>query len=152
MQSNKEIAVRLYENPLYGTTHGKGLYRSAVFNGTADITTPSAKYLLDFECIKHWAHRSKNENDDIMCQHVNSVGHSDLLASWIVRYDPISKAKVRVNGFCSIDLQTYKLELLIDDTSGEVVDTWKLDVKPCKAVLGKKSPQLLATNAELNKV
>lgn len=152
MQSNKEIAVRLFENPLYGTTHGKGLYRTAMFNGTADITTPIAKYLLDFECIERWAHGSKNEIDDIARGHVISEAHDNLLASWIVRYDTLTKAKERVTGFCTLDLRTNKLELLIDDTSGGVVDTWKLDVKPCKKTIGKKSPQLLATNAELNKV
>ena len=62
MQSNNEIAVRLYDNPFYGTTHGKGLYRKALFNGTADISTPSAKYLLDFESVEGWAHRSANAN------------------------------------------------------------------------------------------
>ena len=152
MQSNKEIAVRLYENPLYGTTHGKGLYRTAMFNGTADITTPSVKYLLDFESFERWEHRSKNTDDDLMREHVATLSPANILVSWIVRYDPISKAKVRVNGFCSIDLQSHMLELLIADEDGGVEGTWRLDVKPCKAVLGKKSPQLLATNAELNKV
>ena len=60
MQSNNEIAVRLYDNPFYGTTHGKGLYRKAIFNGTADITAPSAKYLLDFESVEGWAHPDWN--------------------------------------------------------------------------------------------
>jgi hypothetical protein len=152
MQCNNEIAVRLYDNPLYGTTHGKGLYRKAIFNGTADITAPSAKYLLDFESVEHWAHRSANANDDIMCEHVNNSVNGNLLASWIVRYDTATKAKVRVNGFCTIDLQANKLELLIEDAEFGIEQTWRLDVKPCKTVIGKKSPQLLATNAELNRV
>lgn len=152
MQSNNEIAVRLYDNPFYGTTHGKGLYRTAVFNGTADITAPSTKYLLDFEDVQRWAHRSRDANDDIMCEHVVNSIHSNLLASWIVRYDTATKAKVRVNGFCTIDLQTNTLELLIDDAEFGIVQTWRLDLKPCKTVIGKKSPQLLATNTELNKV
>ncbi len=152
MQSNKEIAVRLFDNPMYGTTHGKGMYRTAVFNGTADLMKPELKYLLDFECIERWANRSKNANDDMMCQHVLPNSHSNQLASWVVRYDTVTKAKERVNGFCTIDLQTNKLELLIDDTELGIEGTWKLDVKPCKAVFGKKTPQLLATNAELNKL
>ncbi len=152
MQSNKEIAVRLFDNPMYGTTHGKGMYRTAVFNGTADLIAPELKYLLDFEEVVRWANRSKNADDDMTCQHVLSNSHSNLLVSWIVRYDTFTKTKTRVSGFCTIDLQTNKLELLIVDTELGVEDTWQLDVKPCKAVLGKKTPQLLATNAELNKV
>jgi len=152
MQSNKEIAIRLYENKLFGTTHGKGMYRTAVFNGTADITSPSVKYLLDFDSIERWEHGSKNTNDDELRNHVTSMNKPNLLASWIVRYDIATKAKTRVTGYCTIDLQANKLELLIDDEQMEIADTWVLDVKPCKSVAGKKSPQLLATNAELKKV
>ena len=152
MQSNKEIAVRLYENPLYGTTHGKGLYRTAMFNATADITDPSAKYLLDFDNFERWEHGGRNAEDDLLRQHVSSVVHSNMLVSWVQRYDTSSKAKVRVNGFCTIDLKANELTLLIDDEKLGIVDTWQLQFKPCRPVPGKKSPQLLATNAELNKV
>ena len=44
----KEIAVRLYENKKYGTTYGKGLFHSAVFNGSADVLGSNTKYLLDY--------------------------------------------------------------------------------------------------------
>lgn len=152
MQSNKEIAVRLYDNPLYGTTHGKGLYRTAVFNGSADIAEPSVKYLLDFDSIERWAHCSQNEIDDIARDHVTSEAHGDLIASWVVRYDTLTKAKERVSGFCTLDLRTKKLVLLIEDCAFGIEDTWSLGAKSCKAVTGKRSPQLLATNAELNKV
>ena len=43
------IAIRLFENKVYGSTYGQGLRRSAVFNATAEVTEPYAKYLLDFE-------------------------------------------------------------------------------------------------------
>jgi hypothetical protein len=42
-----EIAIRLYDNPKYGTTYGKAQYRHAIFNGSADIKNPSVKYLLE---------------------------------------------------------------------------------------------------------
>ena len=32
-----EIAVRLYNNPKFGTTYGKGQYHNAIMNGTVDL-------------------------------------------------------------------------------------------------------------------
>ena len=45
-----EIAIRLYDNPKYGTTYGPAQYRHAIFNGSADIKNPSVKYFSkDYE-------------------------------------------------------------------------------------------------------
>lgn len=149
MLSQKEIAVRLFENPRYGTTFGKGLYRSAVFNASAEIKSPHVKYLLDFEGAERWQHTAKS-NEDLDCvNHVLGVNQPDLLASWVQRYDSISKTKTRVNGFATLDTETGELMLLIDDVVSGIEDTWQLTAKPCRSSSGKNSPQLLATNAEL---
>jgi hypothetical protein len=50
----RPIAIRLFENQKFGTTYGKGLRRSAVFNATAEVDEPYAKYLLDFEEGRVW--------------------------------------------------------------------------------------------------
>ena len=39
----KEIAVRLFENKKLATTYGRGLYRTAVFNASAEIKDPHVK-------------------------------------------------------------------------------------------------------------
>ena len=36
-QSKHNIAVRLYDNPKFGRTFGRGLYHNALFNGTVDL-------------------------------------------------------------------------------------------------------------------
>ncbi len=48
----KEIAVRMFENKKLGTTYGKGKYRSAIFNASAELRDPHVKYLLDFYAIE----------------------------------------------------------------------------------------------------
>ena len=121
-----------------------------MFNATADISSPSVKYLLDFDHCDRWQHGTKNASDDVVCTHVRSIAHENLLVSWVVRYDCDSKAKMRVNGFCTLDLVSNQLTLLVEDEASGIADTWTLDVKPCKAVAGKKVPQLLATNTDLS--
>lgn len=149
MLSQKEIAVRLFENPRYGTTFGKGLYRSAVFNASAEIKSPHVKYLLDFESAERWQHTAKSDGDMVFVDHLAEVNKPDLLVSWVQRYDSASKTKTRVNGFATLDTDTGELMLLIDDVDSGIEDTWQLTAKPCRSSSGKNSPQLLATNAEL---
>ena len=60
-----EIAIRLYDNPKYGTTYGKAQYRHAIFNGSADVKNPSVKYLLDFYEYGKWEH-SANTDEQMM--------------------------------------------------------------------------------------
>ena len=42
----KQVTIRLWENKKFGTTYGKGLYRRAIYNGTAEVLSPYTKYLL----------------------------------------------------------------------------------------------------------
>ena len=60
---DKEIAVRFYENKRYGNTYGKGLFHKAVFNATADLQQPRAKYLLDMVCFKDWINTAKSDTE-----------------------------------------------------------------------------------------
>ena len=55
----KEIAVRLYENKKHGTTYGKGLFHSAVFNASADVLGRKTKFLLDFYPYEKFEHIAK---------------------------------------------------------------------------------------------
>lgn len=144
-----EIAVRLYENNKYGSTYGKGLYHHAVFNGTADIKHPKAKYLLDFYSYDHWEVQAKTDEQMEVVQIVSETANKNILVSWVLRYDAITKQKAHVMGFCTLDLATSALQLVISDDAMDIGAAWKLSVKPCKLVRDKNAPQLLATNAEL---
>jgi len=143
----KEIAVRLYVNEKYGTTCGKGMYRRALFNGTADVHEPRIKYLLDFYTLADWQHSAKTDEDMEALNYVKQQEHAEKAYSWVVRYDMTSKKKTRVSGFCEYDMDTGKLTLLVLDTASGVEDTWRLDVKMCtKSAVNTSAPHLLATN------
>jgi hypothetical protein len=148
------IAVRFYDNAKYGSTYGKGLYRNAVFNATADLRKPEAKYLLDMFSFNDWQNRAKTDLDmealEAVADFRSEADRANLLATWIKRLD-CDGTKKQVHGFGLFDLITHELTLLISDEEAGVVDSWLLDVKPCKQATGnKKSPQLLATNEELS--
>jgi len=150
----KQIAVRFYENGMYGTTYAKGQYRKAVFNGTADIQNPKAKYLLDMYDFNEWQHSAKSDEDmqtlKVVEDLLSETGKSDVLATWIKRLDE-DNSKSRVQGFGLLDMKTNELTLLINDEDMGVEEAWQLTAKPCRQALGgRKSPQLLATNADLN--
>jgi hypothetical protein len=147
-----EIAVRIYANDKFGTTHGKGLRHSAVFNAAADIKTPNAKYLLDFYTMDRWEHTAKSNTDmealSIVRENIKPSAITDTLASWVVRYDPTTKTKTAVMGFATLDLSTNAVDLVVLDTELDLQQRWKLKAKSCKTRVGKNSPTLLATNAE----
>lgn len=147
-----EIAVRFYENKKYGTTFGKGMFHRAVYNSTADIRHPSAKYLLDWFCYADWENTAKSDEDMTalavaadMCLGKRS---NELLGTWIKRLDATGD-KPRVSGFGVMDTSTGEVTLLINDAETGIEEAWQLSARPCKINASAKSPQLLATNAEL---
>lgn len=148
-KKEKEIAIRFYENAKFGDTYAKGKRHSAVFNAAADLHHPNAKYLLDFYSFEHWQHTARTDDDMGILEIVSENVNDDVLVSWVVRQDPITKSKQRVTGFCTLDMKIKACTLLIHDEDGGVVEIWKLPTKQCKRVVGKNSPTLLATNADL---
>ena len=145
----QEIAVRLYENAKYGTTYSKGLRHSAVFNAAADLREPNTKYLLDLYKLEDWQNTARSDADMETMKFVSETANADTLASWVVRYDRNTKAKQRVIGYCTLNLRNNALDLFVYDEQTGVMNRWQLTAKPCRAVAGKNSPSLLATNAEL---
>jgi hypothetical protein len=143
-----EIAIRLYENQSYGTTYAKGRYRRAVFNGTIDAKNPSAKYLVDFYGYEDWCNQAKSDEQIAIIEAVQKG--NDKLYSWIKHYDKSTAQKRQVDGYCSLDMQSFDMDLLICDEAIGVEDHWQVTAKPCKqAHAGVKSPQMLATNTDL---
>lgn len=143
-----EIAVRMYENQTYGTTYGKGLYRKAIYNASIDTKNPSVKYIADFYTYEDWMKQAKSDGQMDILNEIEP--DKDKIYSWIRRYDPDTKAKTHVEGYCEMDLESSDMNVLILDDESGVGDTWKVTAKPCKQAIGnKKSPQLLATNSDL---
>ena len=137
----KEIAVRLYQNAKYGTTHGKGVRHQALFNATADIKHPKVKYLLDFYTYAYWEFLAKQNQLDIITQ-VREIVDQDSLISWVQRYDPATKTKTAVYGFSTLDMKSNRLILCAVDIEVGVEDSWRLIAKPCRAISGKNIAEL----------
>lgn len=144
-----EIAIRLYDNPKYGTTYGKAQYRNAIFNGSADIKNPSVKYLLDFYEYSKWEHSANTSAQMTILNEVAKIADKDTLASWLVRYNPVTKEKNNVFGFAIYNLKTSEVVMLVIDADTGIQEKWQLEAKPCRSVVGKKVASLLATNSEL---
>lgn len=148
----REIAVRGFINEKFNTTFGKGLFRRAVFNGSVELRNPSSKYLVDYYQYPEWEALAK---DDQQMQIINKLYDSgfkekeDLLFSWIVRYDPLTKAKTKVDGYSIYSPDTSELYMMINDSDFQTVEEWTLDVHLCKNT-GKHKPVFIATNVDLN--
>ncbi len=146
----KNIAVRLWNNQMFGTTYGKGLRRSALFNGTIEIAIPPVKYLIDLEQIEAWYHHAKSPVHLKMLQNFRTTPTNEVnvLMSWISRYE--SRAKIPIEGFCAFDLSKETLLIHIVDLEYKLNETWELTVKEClNRTPGKPTPNLIATNYEL---
>ena len=149
LNSNQtEIAVRLYENQTYGITYGKGLFRKALFNGSIDIKTPCTKYVIDLFNYDDWSNIAKTSEQMVIIRDVPQ--QDDTLFSWINRYDRTTKQKTLVSGFCSFDCDSKGMRIMILDPVSQIEDVWQISAKPCQSnTNGLRSPQLLATNADL---
>lgn len=144
----KEIAVRLFENKKLGTTYGRGLYRTAVFNASAEIKDPHVKYLLDFYQYDRWQHTATTDNQITVLNQINESCSADDLTSWITRYNSATKEKTLVDGVAIFDSKTNTLRVVVSDPESGIEDSWVLPVKAC-IVTRTNSPSLIATNTEL---
>jgi len=147
-QKQSEIAVRLYDNNAYGTTYGKGLYRKAIYNGTIDAKSEGIKYLVDLYIYAEWANMAKtDEQIEILA---NVEAQSNALYSWVKHYDENTKDKITVPGMCRLNTESMTMYVFICDEAHGMTDTWELTTKHCRqSRAGIKTPQLLATNADL---
>jgi hypothetical protein len=146
--TTNEIAIRFYDNKLYGTTYGKGMYRKAIYNGSIDVKNPSLKYVIDMYSYNDWALQAKEEfQSDVL----SSISRTpDKLYSWLYRYNSITKEKTLIPGCCILDLNTNEVQVAVDDSDADIATLWQLEARPCKpSTDGRKVPQLLATNADL---
>ena len=149
----KEITVRFWENQKFGTTFGKGLYRQAYYNSTAEIMSPSAKYLLDFMDIESWVHFARTTEQLEIIRRFDELPKNEhgIFASWVVRYQ--NRQKTAVGGFAMMFLDSMELDIDIADIELAIDDTWTIPIKTCvKRDPNKPSPSLIASNQLFEKV
>jgi hypothetical protein len=82
---------------------------------------------------------------------IQPINDPNILMSWIIRYE--DGVKKPVDGLCHFDLCNNKMFIRINDLASKIEEAWELDVKPClNRTPGKPTPNLIATNYELEKV
>ncbi len=148
----REIAVRGFTNEKFNTTFGKGLFRRAVFNGSVELRNPSLKYLVDYYQYPEWEALAKDHQQMDVINKLDGSGmpeNKDLLFSWLVHYDPLTKTKTKVEGYSVYSPDTKELYIEINDPDNQTTENWTLDVHNCKN-LGHHKPVFIATNVDLN--
>jgi hypothetical protein len=142
-----EIAIRLYENKTYGKTHGPGLYKKALFNGTIDVKDPCVKFVIDFYSFEDWRNTAKTDLQMLVLEQVTP--EPNMLYSWVSRYDVFTKQKTMVTGVCTLEINKLAVTATIVDEVSCIEDAWSMQAKACRAGSGNNTPQLLATNSDL---
>ena len=59
--TEREIAVRGFNNERINTSFGKGLFRRAIYNGSVELRNPNEKYLIDLYDFAHWQHQARSD-------------------------------------------------------------------------------------------
>ena len=148
----REIAIRGFINEKYSTPFGKGLFRRAIYNGSVELHNPNQKYLVDFYEYEQFQHTAKTDDQIRILKKLDACGIGntpDLVMSWIVHYEPLTKSKELVDGYCIYLQTTGEVHIEIDDVLNGTKDEWDLKAHHCKAV-GANKPVFVATNVDLN--
>ena len=147
----REIAVRGFINDKFNTTFGKGLFRRAVFNGSVELHNPNQKYLVDYFSYPEWESQAKSDRQITVANQLTDSGiaqEADMLFSWLIHYDPLTKSKERADGYSVYSPNTRELFIKIDDPANQTVDEWTLNVHNCKST-GANKPVFIAANVDL---
>lgn len=150
----KEIAVRLYNNPKFGKTFGKGMYYNAIFNGTLDLPQQRLKYLIDLVPFPDWQHMSTTDAvtlETVIDMYekkgvdvkVNDVS-KNILCSSVKRFDSHMK-KPYVTGIVTVDLRSCELFVALMDEENEVTLAEQFQMRTCREKNGN-SPDFFSSN------
>ena len=151
-----KIAIRLYDNPKFGKTFGKGQYYNAIYNGTLDFPVQRIKYLVDLVQFESWQHTAQTNADmdavktAIELYAANGIditsptSSSNILCSWVKRFDS-HMSKPKVSGLIAVDLRTCELNIVIVDEQHGVALHEKFAMRPCREKNGN-SPDFFASN------
>ena len=149
--AERHIAVRGFINERHNITFGRGLFRRAIYNGSVELAHPSQKYLIDLYEFGIWQHQAKTDYQIGVFQRMNAMEADEedgLLLSWVVHYDPLTKAKTSVDGYCIYMQSTNELYIEIHDPERGTDHSWSLTVRSCKNA-GSGKPVFIATNVDL---
>ena len=152
------FALRLYENPKFGSTRGKGLRHQALYNGTIDLQYPRLKYLVDVTTYDQWE-ASAHSDDSMQIVSLahdlltakqrdpfNPLARRSIMASWVKRLDtPLLKP--RVEGLFLLDANTGDCWLALKDATHGLAFIEDLRIHSCEKV--RNGPDLFASNYEL---
>ena len=147
----REIAVRGFINEKFNTTFGKGLFRRAVYNGSVELRKPNTKYLVDFYRYVEWENLAKTDDQMAIVRKLSKsdIGQDDeVLMSWVVHYDSLSKTKTAIDGFAILSPSSSELYIAITDLNHGVNEDWTLNTQSCKTT-GVNKPVFIATNVDL---
>lgn len=151
-----KIAVRLYNNPKFGKTFGKGMYYDAIYNGTLDLPMQRIKYLVDLVQFDKWQHSAQTDADmdavntameiyaakgiDIK----TSTNSSNILCSYVKRFDS-HMSKPKISGLIAVDLRTCELNVVLVDDENDIAVHETFAMRPCREKTGN-SPDFFASN------
>ena len=148
----REIAIRGFINEKFNTTHGKGLFRRAIYNGSVELHNPNQKYLVDFYDYEQFQHTARTSEQIHVLKQLDQCNVStvpELVLSWVVHYEPLTKTKTPVDGYCIYLQSTGELHIEIADVLNRTNEQWDLRAHHCKS-LGSNKPVFIATNVDLN--
>jgi hypothetical protein len=152
------IAVRLYDNPKFGKTFGRGLYHNALFNGTVDLPVLRLKYLIDLVQYEQWQHTAHTDEDiEALNTVINEMSAKDIdiesvsnrtniLCSWMKRFDS-NMSKPKVAGFAVLDIRSCDMLVVLHDERNDVAFAETFSMRGCKDPSdGQRSPNYFASN------
>jgi len=158
------VAVRLYENPKFGKTFGRGLYHNALFNGTVDLPVSRIKYLIDLVQYEQWQHTAHTDADvailNTVINHYATLGvdiespanRTNILCSWVKRFDS-NMSKPKVEGFAVLDMRSCDMMMAITDERSDIGFAERFNMRSCKdPSSGQKSPNFFASNFDADTV
>ncbi len=147
----REVAIRGFINEKFGSTYGKGLFRRALYTGSVELRDPKQKYLVDFYNYADWEFSAKSDAQIEVLKKIDQTDISttpNIVMSWLIHYDPITKSKSAADGYCIYGQGTQEVHLNINDLERGICDEWTLNVQHCKNA-GFKKPVFIATNVDL---
>lgn len=149
-----QIAVRLYNNPKFGKTFGKGMYYNAIFNGTLDLPQQRLKYLIDLVPFADWQQMNTTDADALETVvglygqkgiDVNVKDHSkNILCSSVKRFDSHMQ-KPYVTGIVTVDLRSCEFSVALMDEENDLTLLEQFQMRPCREKNGN-SPDFFASN------
>ena len=125
----REIAIRGFINEKYNTTYGKGLFRRAIYNGSVELHNPNQKYLVDFYDYEQFQHTAKSDAQIEVLKKLDQCNVSSvegLVLSWIIHYEPLTKTKNPVDGYCIYLQSTGELHIEVIDVQNGTNEQWDL--------------------------